>query len=77
MTMQMKRLMTGQACSRALRLVDANVLQDFLKEMDEQVIPDIVKVVEELALASCGKQAMAAKVLKPISTAFSGVRRSF
>ena len=30
--------------------VDPNVLQDFLKEMNEQVIPDILKVVEERRL---------------------------
>lgn len=30
--------------------VDAKLLQEFLKEMDENVIPDIVKVVEERRL---------------------------
>ncbi|MDA8230649.1 MAG: hypothetical protein M0006_04840 [Magnetospirillum sp.] len=35
---------------QGLAPVDAGLLQDFLKEMDEQVIPDIVKVVEERRL---------------------------
>jgi hypothetical protein len=35
---------------KGLEPVDATVMKEFLKEMDEQVIPDIVKVVEERRL---------------------------
>ena len=35
---------------RGLAPVDAKLVQEFLKEMDEHVIPDIVKVVEERRL---------------------------
>ena len=35
---------------QGLAPVDAKLLQEFLKEMDENVIPDIVKVVEERRL---------------------------
>lgn len=35
---------------QGLAVVDPNVLQEFLKEMDEQVIPDIVKAMEERRL---------------------------
>ena len=35
---------------QGLAAVDAKLLQEFLKEMDENVIPDIVKVVEERRL---------------------------
>ena len=35
---------------QGLAPVDATAVQDFLKEMDEQVIPDILRVVEERQL---------------------------
>ncbi|WOH52736.1 MULTISPECIES: hypothetical protein [Bradyrhizobium] len=35
---------------QGLAPVDAKLVQEFLKEMDEHVIPDIVKVVEERRL---------------------------
>ena len=35
---------------QGLKPVDPSVLEDFLKEMNEQVIPDILRIVEERRL---------------------------